>query len=406
VRQFPQVGLARAWLCLAEAEAGRSDDARMNLRSVIDGLPGLPRDGLWLPTLATASLVSAQLGEADAADSLYPALSPYGGRIIAFAVPQPVICLGSASFYLALLASVMSRWEEADSQLQAALSAHDRLGATALLARSQYEHARMLVRRGRAPDRGRAARLLDRACATAGAIGMSRAGAEMQRLRELTTGQAVAAARADEAIGMHDGASRSMFRREGDYWTVAYEGSLVRLRDSKGLRYLARLLAYPGREMHAIDIEMTEHRARHQASSRPADGVATVGLSVRSDPGDAGELLDAKAKAAYRARLDELHAEIDEAESFNDPGRAARARDEKEFLVAELARAVGLGGRDRRAASHTERARLNVTRAIRAAVANLDHANPALGRHLAATIRTGRYCSYTPDPRAPTAWEF
>ena len=63
------------------------------------------------------------------------------------------------------------------------------------------------------------------------------------------------------------------------------------------------------------------------------------------------------------------------------------------------------GGRDRRAASHAERARLNVTPAIRAAMANLARANPSLGRHLAATIRTGRYCCYTPDPRAPITWE-
>jgi hypothetical protein len=38
-------------------------------------------------------------------------------------------------------------------------------------------------------------------------------------------------------------------------------------------------------------------------------------------------------------------------------------------------------------------------------MANLARANPSLGRHLAATIRTGRYCSYTPDPRAPISWE-
>ena len=73
--------------------------------------------------------------------------------------------------------------------------------------------------------------------------------------------------------------------------------------------------------------------------------------------------------------------------------------------MAELARAVGLGGRDRRAAAHAERARLNVTRAIRAALANLARDNPGLGRHLAVTIRTGRYCAYLPDPRAPIAWE-
>ena len=134
-------------------------------------------------------------------------------------------------------------------------------------------------------------------------------------------------------------------------------------------------------------------------------GVAGAELGVRLDLGDAGELLDATAKASYKARLDDLRAELEEAERFNDPVRAANVRQERDFLVGELARAVGLGGRDRRAASHAERARLNVTRAIRAAVANLARANPALGAHLAAMVRTGRYCSYTPDPRAPITWE-
>jgi non-specific serine/threonine protein kinase len=96
---------------------------------------------------------------------------------------------------------------------------------------------------------------------------------------------------------------------------------------------------------------------------------------------------------------------MEEAEAFHDPVRAAKARVELDLLVGELARAVGLGGRDRRAASHAERARLNVTRAIRAAMANLALDNPSVGRHLAATIRTGRYCSYTPDPRAPITWD-
>jgi hypothetical protein len=126
---------------------------------------------------------------------------------------------------------------------------------------------------------------------------------------------------------------------------------------------------------------------------------------VRPDLGDAGVLLDADAKAAYQARLGELRAELEEAEGFNDPARATKARHELDFLVAELARAVGLGGRDRRAASHAERARLNVTRAIRAAMAHLAEANPALGRHLASTVHTGRYCAYTPDPRLPITWE-
>jgi catechol 2,3-dioxygenase-like lactoylglutathione lyase family enzyme len=213
--------------------------------------------------------------------------------------------------------------------------------------------------------------------------------------------QAAATAAAAAAVAEVEG---NLFRQEGEYWTISYEGAVVRLRDAKGLRHLARLLAHPGREFHAVDLEA--------AQSRPSPAVVGPGgragggeLAVRPDLGDAGVLLDATAKAAYRARLTELQAELEEAEGGNDPTRAAKARHELEFLVAELARAVGLGGRDRRAASHAERARLNVTRAIRAAMANLACDNPALGRHLAATIRTGRYCAYLPDPRAPIAWE-
>jgi hypothetical protein len=193
--------------------------------------------------------------------------------------------------------------------------------------------------------------------------------------------------------------TRNLFRREGEYWTVRYEGSVVRLKDTKGLRHLARLLGQPGRELHVIDLEATDGRSPEPA---PAGGGE---LEARPDLGDAGAMLDATAKAAYKARLDELRAEVEEAERGNDPARAAKARDERDFLVAELARAVGLGGRDRRAASHAERARLNVTRAIRSAMANLARADPALGEHLSRTVRTGRYCSYTPDPRAPITWE-
>jgi hypothetical protein len=165
------------------------------------------------------------------------------------------------------------------------------------------------------------------------------------------------------------------------------------------------MLTRPGREFHAVDLEAAEAQAAPPAPVGSPGRAEGSELAVRRDLGDAGVLLDATAKAAYRARLGELRAELEEAEGFNDPARAAKARQEMDFLVGELARAVGLIGRDRRAASHAERARLNATRAIRAAIANLARANPALGRHLAATIRTGRYCAYTPDPRVPIAWQ-
>ena len=46
----------------------------------------------------------------------------------------------------------------------------------------------------------------------------------------------------------------NVFRREGDYWSVIFEGRTVRVRDRKGMRYLAQLLAHPGREFHVLDL--------------------------------------------------------------------------------------------------------------------------------------------------------
>jgi AAA ATPase domain len=402
--QFPLAAFAEAWLSLAEAELGHGDDARRGLWSLTEQLPQQPRDGIWLPAVALTSLLAAHLNEPEAAGRLYPLLLPYAGHVVTFTAPHPVVCLGSAALYLGLLATARSRWTEAAGHFEAAIAAHQRLGAGPLLARTRYAYARMLLARGQALDRGQALALLDRALAAADDLGMA---AVAEGVRTLRAEPAREGAPTDPAAAEAAGpeAARNLFRREGEYWTIAYEGAVVRLRDAKGLRHLARLLAHPGHEFLAVDLEAAEGQPGQTAPvgrrGRAGDGE----LSARPDLGDAGALLDATAKAAYQARLTELRAELEEAEAFNDPTRATRARQEMDFLVAELARAVGLGGRDRRAASHAERARLNATRAIRAAMANLAAANPALGRHLSSTVRTGRYCAYTPDPRLPIAWE-
>jgi tetratricopeptide (TPR) repeat protein len=402
VDQFPRAAFARAWLALAAAQVGDIDDARSGLRSLAEQLPEQPRNGIWLPAVALASLLSAHLNAPEAADNLYSLLRPYAGHMVHFSAPQPVVCHGSVSFYLGLLATVTARWAAAGDHFETAIRAHDRLGARPLVARTRYEYARMLLRRGQPGDRSRAVELLDRAFATASTLRMAPVA---EGVRALQAAQPSTTSRVPAAEAPVRDVGRYLFRCEGEYWTVVYEGSVVRLKDAKGLRHLARLLTSPGREFHVVDLEAANGHAE-QTAPRGIRDVAVRG-ELESGPGlgDAGELLDATAKAAYKARLKELEEEMEEAEGFNDPGRAAKARAEWDFLVAELARAVGLGGRDRRAASHAERARLNATRAIRAAMANLARANPPLGRHLAATIRTGRYCSYTPDPRALIAWE-
>jgi hypothetical protein len=181
---------------------------------------------------------------------------------------------------------------------------------------------------------------------------------------------------------------------------VSFEGHTVRVRDRKGMRYLARLLADPGREYHVLDLVAAETASGAQAASSHAAGLP------RSSLGDAGEGLDAQAKDAYRRRLAEIDDDIEQARAIGDTERAAQANTEREFLVQELARAFGLGGRGRPAASASERARAAVTRAIRQAMTRIVEHHPQLGQHLSRTIRTGTYCAYVPDPRAPADWRF
>ena len=162
--------------------------------------------------------------------------------------------------------------------------------------------------------------------------------------------------------------------REGDVWLVTSSAaSPFRVKHGKGFEYLNTLLVEPGREHHVLDL-----------------------AGAGDAPEDAGPILDGRAKAAYRRRVEELDDELAEAERLGDAGRAGRARAELDALADQLAGAIGLGGRDRKAASNVERARINVQRRIKDAIRRIGEHAPEIARYLDATIRTGTYCSFEP----------
>ena len=315
VDRFPQAAFARGWLCLSEVELDRREDAHRWLRSLVDALPELPRNGIWpsaLPSPPSRPPLSRTWMPPPACiDSC-----SHADRATVLSAPHPVVCLGSTSLYIALAETAMARWERPRT------TSRPRSEPTRVSARGHSRRVRSSATRGCSSDGSRPgptsrARSPDRAAATATALGTDALVNEAERLRELEAGTAVGA-----------GAQGNAFRREGEYWTVAYEGSLVRLRDSKGLRYLATLLANPGREFHVVDLEAEEDRVGRSPSARGARP-GSDGVEVRPDLGDAGEMLDATAKAAYRSRLEDLQADVEEAESFNDPARAAKARGDR-----------------------------------------------------------------------------
>lgn len=189
------------------------------------------------------------------------------------------------------------------------------------------------------------------------------------------------------------------FERCGDFWIVEFGGKTAQLRNSKGIGYLAVLLGNPGREIHSV--ELVRGAVGEPAST---SGDAREDLLTSSPPDDLGPLLDAQAKAELRRRVEELRSEIEEANSFNDPERAARYQAELDAVVEHVARATGIGGRDRKAGSISERARVNAAKNLKDALQRVAEALPAAGEHLKATVKTGVFCSYTPDPRAPIEW--
>ena len=157
--------------------------------------------------------------------------------------------------------------------------------------------------------------------------------------------------------------------------------------------------AQSGREFHALDLVIEEQRAASSARARSRPEGRSRKLSS-----DAGEVLDRRAKEAYRRRLAEIEC---------DPGRGApmrrrasnRAGHGRTAFPRARARAGCWTRRTRSPCrSNAERARASVTLALRRAMARVRAANPALGTHLDRTIRTGTFCVYLPDPRVPVDW--
>jgi tetratricopeptide (TPR) repeat protein len=367
-----------AWRCglaYVFAESGREAEARQlfELLAAHD-FADLPRDYTWLAAITLLARVACVLRDGPRIARLYELLAPYAGRNVV--VADAVISYGSVDTFLGELAGELERWEEAERHFEDAIAFNRRLGARGYLAENQRFYAEMLVARGRAGDHARARHLVDEMVATAEALGMQEVIRAGRRLGEQIGRAPVAAL--PETGGAY------VFRREGDYWTVGGLHGLIRLKDARGLHYLARLLARPGEEVHVLEL------VRGSLPALPG--------------GSAGPLLDARAKAAYRGRLEELRSELEEAERFNDAGRATALREEMERIGEELAAAVGLGGRDREAASDAERARLTVTKRIKEALAKIRAGDPVLGHLLTTSIKTGYFCLYAPPPDRTLVW--
>jgi len=174
-------------------------------------------------------------------------------------------------------------------------------------------------------------------------------------------------------------AGDNRFVRNGDIWELRYAGQDALVRDAKGIRDIAALLAQPERDIPAFDL---------------------MGARVLQG---GFEVLDGTARAAYKARTFELREALNKSEGRADDAEAHRVHSEIDILVAELSRAVGLSGRSRHTLEATERARKAVGTRITLTIRRIEDVHGALGRHLRHSIRTGAVCRYQPEHA--TDWE-
>jgi tetratricopeptide (TPR) repeat protein len=425
VSDNPGIPAFRAVLALACCEGDLDDEARRLLGHENASVFGeLPPDVTWLPGLVIYAEVAAHLQDRESAQVLYDLLLPWAGQVVF----SGVSAWGTVDHHLGAVAGVLGAYAEAEQHLRRAAVVNASLGAPIWTARTELATARLLLQRDGPDDRERGRALLERASSAAQRLGsatLARRAAGLLGYERALSALPAMPVGGGSGLGRGSGVPppaergapdrgeaaaqpapaqpagpRATLRLEGEIWTVTGADTVVRLKDRKGLQYLATLLERPDVEVHAIDLV----GGPVDAGARGTSAGVERGETVLSDGGDAGQLLDDEAKAAYRERVVELREELDEAERFHDVERVARLREELDFVGAELARAVGLGGRDRRAGNAAERARVNVTRAIRGAVRAIAEHDARLGHHLERSVRTGVFCAYQPGPAGPDGW--
>jgi len=411
--RIPSMPIWRIGHIVTLIQLGRRGDALAGLRHLSDnGFTAVPRDGMWISCLTLLAQACVSLDERAPAATLYELLLPYGDRICVSG--SGISSTGAVALALGRLALLRNQPTAAAKHLQQALALLERWRARPYVAQTQYALALAWTE----SDPVRASSLAAQAAACAAELEMKELAQQTARLQgtvaaaAATAGLPVPGDRRSSSETMRSTTGRApspatptsahVFRREGEFWSLVFQGTVLRMKDSKGLRYVAHLLAHPGVDIHSIDLSTVYTPGHATAAVRDA---GPDELSVSADLGDCGEILDAQAIAAYKRRLRDLQDDLKEAEAHNDLGRSQNLKEEILFLTRQLAAATGLGGRQRRAGGHAEKARINVTKAISSAIKKIRTEHPALGRFLSTSIKTGTFCSYTPDAANPAPWE-
>jgi hypothetical protein len=347
-----------AALAVAAALGGDRRTAASSLAALGGGgLASLARSSSWLVTMNGIVEAAFLLDDADVADRAYELLRPYAHRPMVGSLG--ITCFGSTQHALGVASLTSGHLDRAIDHLRAAVQHNLALAHWPAVLASRQRLAQAYARRKLPTDADAARRELDLAAREAAELSLGGAAGSPEPGPSDTFAQCC---------------------RVGRKWRLTLRNHSVLVDDSVGMAHLAVLIDNPRQEIRAADL---------------VAGLAALSSAV-SDMGTAHPVLDRDAIGEYKKRLNRLDAEIDQLESA-DSARAASARDERDWLTAQLASATGFGWRTRSFPDEPERARVAVGKAIRRALARVTEGDPVIGDHLAQAVRTGVRCSYWPS---------
>lgn len=188
-----------------------------------------------------------------------------------------------------------------------------------------------------------------------------------------------------------------IFKRAGKTWTVRFEGKMFELNDTRGVRYIAYLLRYPGRSFSAVELASglcAGGAGTASLSSTPSNGY----LKVRSDLEAGDAVVDTRMMTEVKKRLEALRGRRLEAEEHGNTAQRTACDEELAQIERYLKSAEGLAGKTRVFTTASERARKAVSNRIRDALQRVEAKHPSLGMHLRGALKTGNAFMYQPQP--------
>jgi hypothetical protein len=367
----PEQPALAAGLAYLLAETGRLDEAATQLDRLSADAFSAIRDRNWPISWFLLAQTAVLVGARVHAEELYAQGMPFAELAIFSSIGATWV--GTFTLELGSLAALLDR-PDAEQHIRTAVDLAKRAGfqpwihdANLALFRWQRAH---------------------------GLIGESDAGLLTIHRQASETGLRRIARRAELILGTEKGAprpaSQASMKRSDRVWNITWQGQTTTIPDAKGLMDIAILLRQPSASIRALDL-MTRERP------------PSAGDNLRKEAGQSLERIDREALNQYRLRLRELDGEIAEADRFADTERVHQLRQDREFLLAEIARSVNLGGQPRRERGDVERARKAVEMRVSYAINRLASLDSALGQHFRRSIRTGTACVYEPDP--PVEWD-